>query len=324
MTLDHASTNGSFPDGAPVIFIEFNELSPVVVDDLIADGHLPGFEKFRSESSCYTTYTDEREYDLEPWIQWVTLHTGVPKDVHGVSKLGDNKDLKVPTVGQQLHDSGVKVGIYSSMNLRHELDSGYCVPDPWDPNGVTTPRELQPLYDLISAQVQESSKSQLPSLGEMFRLLASLISHGVSISTVGAAGMQLAQELIHKNRDWKRATILDRINYDISKHLHRKHKPQFATFFSNSTAHYQHYFWQNFEPELFSDRDDIDVKSSNAVLFGYKNMDRMLTRFMSDFPDAILVLCTALSQVAWTDTRKQTYRPRSFSDLPDFCRNRCG
>jgi hypothetical protein len=48
------------------------------------------------------------------------------------------------------------------------------------------------------------------------------------------------------------------------------------------------------------------------VLFGYRSMDRILGRMLADYPDATLVLCTALSQQPWTTATKQTYRPRDW------------
>jgi hypothetical protein len=57
---------------------------------------------------------------------------------------------------------------------------------------------------------------------------------------------------------------------------------------------------------------------SQAIRHGYQEMDRLLGRFLSDYPDDLLMLCTALSQQAWTETTKCTYRPRRFEDLLQF------
>src|SRR5262249_29621955 len=50
----------------------------------------------------------------------------------------------------------------------------------------------------------------------------------------------------------------------------------------------------------------------------YRAMDWIIGRFLRDYPDAILVLCTALSQRPWVETTKCTFRPIRFEDLLAF------
>jgi hypothetical protein len=58
-----------------VIVLEFNELTPALVDRFIAQGHLPNFARLRAESIVAVTDAEETFPTLEPWIQWVTVHT---------------------------------------------------------------------------------------------------------------------------------------------------------------------------------------------------------------------------------------------------------
>jgi hypothetical protein len=41
-------------------------------------------------------------------------------------------------------------------------------------------------------------------------------------------------------------------------------------------------------------------------------------RFLRDYPDAVLMLCTALSQQPWIETTKCTFRPKKFEALFEF------
>ncbi len=76
-----------------LIMAEFNELSPVLMDKFIAAGKLPNFERLRSQSEVYLTDAQEAQDDLEPWIQWVTVHSGLPYAEHGIRNLGDGHKL---------------------------------------------------------------------------------------------------------------------------------------------------------------------------------------------------------------------------------------
>ena len=60
-----------------VILLEFNELSPTLMNRFISQGHLPHFKRFSEESAIYLTEAAERAPYLDPWIQWVTVHTGL-------------------------------------------------------------------------------------------------------------------------------------------------------------------------------------------------------------------------------------------------------
>ena len=75
--------------GRPVIVLEFNELTPALMERFIAGGHLPAFSRLRSQSVACVTDSEEVAPNLEPWIQWVTVHTGRSYQEHGVFQLGD-------------------------------------------------------------------------------------------------------------------------------------------------------------------------------------------------------------------------------------------
>jgi hypothetical protein len=72
---------------APVVLLEFNELTPALMDRFIADGKLPNFARLRASSDTFISDAEEQEPYLEPWIQWVTVHTGVPFSEHGIFRL---------------------------------------------------------------------------------------------------------------------------------------------------------------------------------------------------------------------------------------------
>ena len=59
-------------------------------------------------------------------------------------------------------------------------------------------------------------------------------------------------------------------------------KPDFSTFFLNSTAHYQHIYWRHMDPESFEVKPDPAERAiyEDAIPYGYRQMDRMCARFM--------------------------------------------
>lgn len=109
---------------------------------------------------------------------------------------------------------------------------------------------------------------------------------------------------------------------DIFRHYWRKYLPGYATFFLNSTAHYQHAYWRHMAPDSFQHRapEAEETKYRDAILFGYQNMDRLLGEFFKlEAQGAQLVLMTALSQqpfLKYEDIGGQNfYRPRNIDAL---------
>ena len=301
----------------PLLLLEFNELCPNLMQQFMEEGRLPNFQRLYRRSEIFLTEAREDPPHLEPWIQWVTVHTGLPYSEHGVFHLGDGAKMPYPGVAQLLSDAKFRVGICCSMNMNYRRPRGYLLPDPWNGQDEPHPASLQPFLDTVSKLVQESSQDSLGSRSDQIRFGLFLLKHGISRRTVTKILRQLWQERRDPGLRWRRAVILDSIQYDLFRYLNRRHQVDFATLFLNSTAHFQHYYWRNMCPGEFAippDRAD-HPSLAEAIPYGYEQMDEIVGRCLKDFPQAVIVLCTALSQQPWRETTKCTYRPRDFSKL---------
>jgi predicted AlkP superfamily phosphohydrolase/phosphomutase len=285
----------------PVLMIEFNELTPALMTRFMAAGQLPNFERFYNESQVYTTDAEEEGENLNPWVQWVTIHSGLSAGEHGITRLSDGHRLKTKAVWDIVSDAGFKVWVCGSMNARYDEPlNGKLLPDAWSAGLSPYPKRLfESYHNFTRRAVQEHTNAQEKLLKqEVIKFLRFMIQHGLSSSTVRAILKQLWSEL--RNHDsWKRAVILDLLQLDMFSHFYRKDRPHFSTFFLNSTAHFQHCYWRNMEPEAFAvhDSSDQNARYKDAILYGYQCMDRLLGRLMRLVePEATLIFCTALSQ----------------------------
>ncbi|WP_206245186.1 alkaline phosphatase family protein [Novosphingobium terrae] len=290
-----------------VIVLEFNELTPSVVDRLIALGKLPNFAKLRSQSIVAITDAEEAPPALEPWIQWVTVHTGLSYAEHKVFDLGDGPRLKEPRIWDMVSDAGRKAWICGSMNAAVQGGSfnGMVLPDPWATDIKPQPAGLfDPYLDVVRTYVQEYTTNRPGvSKSKMLRFMRFMAGNGLSSRTMLETIRQLVGEL-SKPIHWRRATILDRLQWDIFRRFYRTERPALSTFFLNSTAHFQHYFWRNFEPQAFSVNSDAETqkKYAEAIPYGYQKMDEIIgeARALAG-PETSIVLCTALSQQPMLD-----------------------
>ena len=309
-----------------LILLELNELSPVLMEKFMAAGKVPNFKRLHDESQVSITEAETRAPDLEPWIQWVTVHSGVPYQEHQIHHLGDGNQLDHKSLWDLASDAGKSVWVCGSMNINYEQPiNGWVLPDPWVRKTPPYPEEeLGAYYRFVSANVQEHTSGKVPlSRSEQVDFLKFMARHGLRPGTVASIMRQIASERFSKT-GWRRAVILDRLQLDVFRWHYKRAQPDFATFFLNSTAHYQHLYWRNMEPEHFKVKPEPGEQEvyQEAILYGYQQMDKMLPKLLSlAGPDTAVVLLTALSQqpsVKYEDIGgKVLYRPNDFDTLLD-------
>ena len=310
-----------------MILLEFNELSPALMDTFIEQGHLPNFKRLRDASQVFTTDAEEVAPNLDPWIQWVTVHSGLSFDQHGIHHLGDGDKLEVKSLWDMIAATGKTVWVCGSMNIKYDKPlRGAVIPDPWTVGTSPSPDELATYYMFVQRNVQEYTNDRVPlSKGDYARFLTFMMTHGLSLNTISSIVRQLSSERRTGKGKWKRATILDKLQRDVFLHYFKKLRPAFSTFFLNSTAHFQHAHWRNMDPEPFKIKptDADQAEYQHAVRYGYEEMDRLVGQILATAPaNAVVVLATALSQqpcLIYEDLGGKTfYRPRTFDSLINF------
>ena len=296
-----------------IIFLEFNEITQEIIDQMIGENELPNFKKLMAKSYQFKTLTDAEGEFLEPWIQWFSIHTGISYNTHKVFRLTEGTEKDSPTIFDILIDSGRKVGSISSMNLKAFSSPGsFYMPDPWCIKQPCYPKDLQPAYNFISENVNTYSASNQLSFWEniesKFGNILSLIKVGVTINTFArAAVLTLLTKINYEKYSWKKVRILNDIQYDIFKKYYTESSPDFATLFLNSTAHLQHAYWRQFEPEKFqtsTTNKEVENKG-DAIKYGYILMDELIGKVFKLAPEATIILASGLGQKPYTQYDRQ-------------------
>ena len=308
---------------ASVILLEFNELCPSLMEQFMAAGELPAFKRLFNESLVYVTEAAEKSPNLDPWIQWVTVHTGLNYSDHGIQQLDEGHRLKKDRLWDIVSAAGKPVWVCGSMSVDYKKPiSGCVIPDPWATHVAPHPQELATFFNFVQRNVLEYTNEKMPlTMSDYAAFLYFLLTHGLTVST----GIAVIEQLISERRNgdrWKRATLLDKMQTDVFAHVYKKLKPAFSTFFLNSTAHFQHFYWRNMEPDKFQVQPSAadNAKYGGAILYGYREMDKIVGRFIDlAGSNATLILSTAISQQACTvyeeDGGRLLYRPREFEQV---------
>lgn len=310
-----------------VILLEFNELTPSLMHRFMSAGDLPNFSKLHRESQVHVTDAEEAPGTgrLNPWVQWVSIHSGLSTDEHGIFKLSDGHKLTKDRIWDTLSAADRKVWVCGSMNAFFKgSPKGFVLPDPWSDKVKPFPENtFEAYYHFVRTQVQEHTNKKVPlSASDYRRFMTFMMTHGLSLNTIIAVLKQLASERLQKGVGWRRATLMDRFQFDVFRHYWRKHRPHFATFFLNSTAHFQHKFWRDMEPEKFLNPSAAEEGSAqrDAIRFGYQQMDQLVGRFLKlAGKEATILFATGLSQQPCLKFEesggKRFYRPLDFKKL---------
>jgi hypothetical protein len=135
----------------PLLLVELNELNFEFVRRYVERGHLPSFSLLLQQYGLGTTFSEVVYENIEPWIQWVTAHTGKTFDEHRVFRLGDIIGTNLDQIWEVLERSGVKVGTVSPMNAENRLRTpAFFIPDPWTPTRVSADSMTAALYKAIA------------------------------------------------------------------------------------------------------------------------------------------------------------------------------
>jgi hypothetical protein len=298
--------------GSKILLLEFNEISWHVIDKLVAQrgvDFLPNFRKLREQGAWAVQSAIERPPLLDPWITWVTLHTGVRPEHHGASVLEQSADtITAKRTWQYASDAGRSIGVFGSVSsYPPEKSNGFMVPGPFAPTDDTFPANLRPVQSINRryTQVHAGAKRALSPL-EGFRTGAALIRLGLRARTVGKIVAQIVQERVDPHIRWKRVCLQPELNFDIFSAMYRKQRPDFSTWHSNHAAHFMHHYWRAWDDSGFAVKSSSDerAKYGEAVPYGYRLCDELLGRAMRLVDDdTVLVLASSMGQQPFVSDR---------------------
>lgn len=292
-----------------VIQLEFNEISKSVIDCMISKGQLPNFKKINQQWSFYKTVSEDKYDYWEPWIQWVTVHTGKSFAEHEIFHLSDAHNLKHKQIFETLSELGIESAIIGSMNTsRGTTKGGFFLPDPWTKNSESYPPNIEPLWNFISKNIQKHTGSQL-KFKEFAMALQVCLNFRLSISIYINIFTQLLSQVFDPLIKWKLVSIFDQFLFEIFKKNLVSRNFKFYTLFCNCVAHYQHHYWRNFDKAKFNPSIICPDcrEGDDPITYGYQLYDRILGELLNlvNPLDTLIIVVSGLSQVPFVDKESE-------------------
>lgn len=280
-----------------LILVELNEINFNFVEKY-CEKYKKNFFNLRKllASSSVKTESEEKYQNLEPWIQWVSAHTGKKFIDHKVFRLGDIVNKKNFQIFEKVEEMGFSVGCVSPMNTKNSLKNAlYFIPDPWTKTKASG-KNIWPklFYKALSQTVNDNSKSKITYSSILILAISFL-----RFARFKHINKYFKLALTSYKRPWRKALFLDLLINDIHFGLYNKFKPNFSTVFFNAGAHIQHHYFFNSE---FLDRTKkvnpswyIDQRE-DPLFEMLEIYDLILSDLLANEEKAVLI-GTGLSQV---------------------------
>jgi len=299
-----------------LILLEFNEINWRLVDPLLAAGEMPQLAAMIRHGARAAPVATETTDNLEPWITWVSLHTGQPQRTHGVRVLEPPPEtIRHPRSWEIVAEAGRSYGIFATpSSWPPRDDAAFYVPGNFSRDTATHPESLRPIQDLnCTYSRQHNPLERKEGLGGMLRRGLGLARLGLRPGTVATLASQLLLERVTPDVAWKKVALQPIVNIDFFERLWRRHRPDFATFHTNHVAHYMHRYWRAHDPAAFPGQEpDAEEREryGGAITFGHRVADRVLgrvRRFVDD--DTVVVLASSMGQRPYLDARFADGKP---------------
>jgi hypothetical protein len=297
-----------------LILLELNEINFDVVEKYLAEDpdRFPALKKLLSGAHVRTSC--EKQYEeLEPWIQWVSVHTNKTYKEHGVFRLGDIVGSGVPQIFEQLEQAGYKVGAISAMNAENRLKNpAYFIPDPWTRTPADSSWWSRSLGQAVSQAVNDNAQARI-TLKSALKIALGLLR----FARVGHYQKYLSLIAGSRRKPWLKPLVLDLLLHDLHWTLFNNKKPNFSTLFLNAGAHIQHHYFFNAEPirkDLKNKNPSWYVEEVQDPLAEVLSLYDMIVSQYFSRADTDVVLATGLAQKPY-ERVKFYYRLKNHADF---------
>ncbi|MEW6055157.1 MAG: hypothetical protein AB1540_00965 [Bdellovibrionota bacterium] len=274
-----------------MLVFELNEFNLGLLSKAAEELSLTHVQRMLAMKRTQLRTQDRYESDyLEPWVQWVSVHTGTPSTVHKIKHLGDVPHLHTPQVWAELSKHHITSGVWGAMNAgRANAESClFFLPDPWTFSEDGYPQSLSRLLDLpryVSKNYLNLSKSTVAK--KFYGFLSAFLFSKVGFSFLAELPSFLWNTLKFKGEHFVFICFTEYLSSLLFLEYKKRHDPDLSLLFVNSLAHLQHHHWHS------------DSYKDNARLgYGLKMIDRLLGKIFKALKEGeVFVALNGLSQM---------------------------
>ena len=205
--------------------------------------------KFLSKKNKVNTFSKDKvqHKDLDPWVQEVSINTGLSSNKHKIFNLGEKLDQNIPQIWD-LISKKYKVSIWGSMNsqLRNNKNINYFFPDPWNFTSQVKPKNLKNFFLLPNYYAKNYTKINILKFTALSLRLIFFLSFNKLFYFNILKNFYRYLKIFSVNVsaiNFKLFLMLDIFSLISLRKLEAKNKSDALFVFLNSIAHFQHNNW---------------------------------------------------------------------------------
>tara|TARA_A100001234_G_scaffold113172_1_gene99379 strand:+ start:903 stop:2216 length:1314 start_codon:yes stop_codon:yes gene_type:complete len=283
-----------------LIFIQLNEINFDLVKRYIESSKKDKFKHLNYIIKFYKNSVTNSEYqykNLEPWIQWASVHLGKDYNSHKIFRLGDIANhLEQMQIFEKIEAKGFKVGAISPMNTANKLkDPTYFIPDPWTNTKPDSSGFSKRISKMLKQSVNDNSSNKLSinSIITIFEIILRTFDLKKTIFLIKLIFSSI-------NKSWKKSLVLDYLIHMLHLYYLKKKKVNFSSVFLNAGAHIQHHYFYNTKyienlpanPNWYIDKFNDPIEEMLIIY------DRIISDYLNLYKNSTsLLIATGLSQV---------------------------
>lgn len=269
-----------------IFLLELNEFSEPLLQEAAQLWHLENLKKLIRLSSTETFTEDTYESDfLEPWVQWVSVHTGKPSSSHQIKHLGDVPHLGINQLWETLSEKGISSGIWGAMNASRgrAKNCRFFFPDPWTASETAYPEELNRLLEPLRYISKNYLNLSSLKIGSLLRLL---IKEKLGLSLLKELPSLIKNIIRFRAAPFVFISFIEYLATLLFLKYRERYKPDFSLLFINTIAHLQHHYWKS-----------RSLKENPQIKLGMQYLDRIVGLLFAHLrAQEALVVTNALSQ----------------------------
>tara|TARA_Y100000389_G_scaffold205079_1_gene262790 strand:- start:2608 stop:3921 length:1314 start_codon:yes stop_codon:yes gene_type:complete len=228
-----------------LLLIQLNEINFDLVDRYLSVSKKSKFTNLRvikEKYKSFDTYAENKYENLEPWIQWPSVHIGKDFNQHKIFRLGDIVNFpNEKQIFEIIEERGYKVGAISPMNAENRLkDPSYFIADPWTETYSDKSGFSKRLSLMLKQTVNENASGTV-SFSSVITILETILR------TLHYKKTPFLIKLIFSSfiKPWKKSLVLDYLIHMTHIYFLKKKSPNFSSIFFNAGAHIQHHYFYN-------------------------------------------------------------------------------
>ena len=278
-----------------------NNLLAIYLNEFNFNYLIKGAKKYKSKSILKVlrlkkikTFTKDitQDYNLDPWVQSVSINTGKSSKKHKIFKLGQRIEKNVEQIWDILSKNKISCSVYGTMNSRLKKNKylNYYLPDPWNFKDKTWPKSLMGLYFLPNYYAKNYFNFCFFKFFYFSIIFfTTLIINSKILNLLNDLVFSLKIILKKGIKNYILFFLYDLILLNIFSYNNKKKSSLFSIIFLNSIAHYQHNNWNEkksekyfflFTDKIFSKILELKKDYSSIIIFNGFTQKKIKSQYL--------------------------------------------